>query len=53
MTDLVTRTGRFFVRKEARILGVFETEALDVDADGRVQERAPRPRKPPFPSGYE
>lgn len=48
-----TRMRRLFIREEARILGVFETEVLEVDADGREQERASRPRKPPFPSGYK
>lgn len=44
---------RWFVREESRILGVFGTERLNVDADGRVQPRAPRPRMPPFATGFK
>ncbi|CAM9298183.1 unnamed protein product [Ascophyllum nodosum] len=51
---LVTvRQRRFFIREESLILGVFETERIDVDEDGQTRMRAPRSRKPPFPSGFE
>lgn len=41
------------MREESRILGVFGTERIEADVDGRIAPRAPRSRKPPFASGYK
>ncbi|CAN0227833.1 unnamed protein product [Ectocarpus sp. 4 AP-2014] len=50
---LVTvRQRRWLVREESRILGVFGTELLVPDAEGRLPPRTPRPRTPPFPDGF-
>lgn len=51
---LVTvRQRRWIVREESRILGVFGTEIIETDANGQAQPGVPRPRLPPFASGYE
>lgn len=44
---------RWIVREESRILGVFGTEIIETDANGQAQPGVPRPRLPPFASGYE
>lgn len=44
---------RWLVREESRILGVFGAEIIETGADGQEEQRVPRPRLPPFPSGFK
>ena len=44
---------RWLVREESRILGVFGADIIETDANGQEKQREPRPRLPPFPSGFK